>query len=45
MDSYCVRDRRKTPSVDEKLTIAANGRKMIRSKCAVCGGNKTTFVK
>lgn len=42
--SYCVKCKRKTPTVDAKGSVV-NGRYMIKGKCGDCGIKKTTFVK
>ena len=41
--SYCMKCRTKTPDSDAKL-MAAKGRTMRASKCAVCGTRKSQFV-
>jgi len=41
---YCVRCRKKTESIDKKLVKTANGKNRMRSKCAVCGTEKSSFV-
>ena len=35
----------KTPNQDERTQTSANGRKMIKSTCAVCGAKKSQFAK
>ena len=42
---YCVRCRKKTNTTNEKIVTTSNNRRMKRGKCAVCGTNKTQFVK
>ena len=42
--SYCMRCKVKTGDVNSYHEMSANGRKMRKSSCANCGGNKTTFV-
>lgn len=43
METYCVKDRRKTPNVSGSDTVVTtkNGRKILKAKCAVCGITKT----
>ena len=34
-----------TESIDPKVSSTSNGRTMILSKCAMCGSNKSKFIK
>ena len=34
-----------TESIDPKVSATTNGRTMILSKCAICGGKKSKFIK
>jgi len=43
-ESYCVKCHKHTKSLQATPAVAKNGRHMIRSKCAVCGCAKCTFV-
>ena len=42
---YCVKCKRSTETSAEENTVSKNGRNMKRGKCAVCGTNKTQFVR
>ena len=42
---YCVKCKTKTPSLNAVYVLSANGRKMLKAICSVCGKNKSTFVK
>jgi hypothetical protein len=42
---YCVKCKTKTESEDVQTVTSKNGRPMARGRCAVCGKNKTQFVK
>jgi len=41
--SYCVKCGKKTKNVKEHI-VSKNGRKMLKSNCAVCGTKKNEFV-
>ena len=47
MKTYCVRQRKWTECVpgSETYSMARNGRRMMKCKCAECGITKTRFVK
>lgn len=45
MDSYCVKCRRSTKTLEPRLTTAKNGRKMMKGKCAICNSGKCRFLK
>ena len=34
-----------TESIDPKVLVTSNGKKMILSKCAICGSKKSKFIK
>ena len=46
MEIYCVKERKRTPSVpgSERYEKARNGRLMLKAKCASCGMTKNRFV-
>lgn len=45
-DIYCVKCKKKTGNKGEVATITTkNGRKMLQTKCAICGTKKCQFVK
>jgi len=44
MDSYCVKCRVKTPSLDGKIVKMKNGRERMASKCGVCSGGKSRIL-
>lgn len=44
MSSYCVKCKKKTKNVGGKIETAKNGRRMLKSKCAVCGTTKIEFL-
>ena len=37
--------KKKTESIDSKVSATSNGRTMISSKCAMCGSKKSKFIK
>ena len=45
MKSYCFRCRKDTENINPRVSNTSNGRTMILSKCAICGGKKTRFIK
>ena len=44
MSSHCVRCR-KIQKINPRVSHTSNDKTMISSKCAVCDGNKSRFVK
>ena len=46
MKSYCVRQKKQTECIpgSERITVAKNGRHMLKCTCAECGITKTSFV-
>lgn len=45
MDTYCVKCRKSTKTVDPKVTTTKNNRKMMKGKCAICKSGKCRFLK
>ena len=45
MLSYCVKSKKNTVSMDPKALKTKNARKMILSKCAICGSKKSRFIQ
>ena len=45
MPSYCLKCRKNTESINPKISKTNNGKTMILSKCAICGGKKSRFIK
>ena len=45
MKSYCLRCRKDTENINLKVSQTSNGRTMVSSKCAICGGKKSRFIK
>jgi len=45
MDIYCVKCRKKTPTVDEVPMVMKNGKHAISGKCAICGTKKFMIIK
>ena len=45
MLTYCLKCKKDTEKVDSKMLKTKNGRPMLSSKCAVCGGKKSKFIK
>ena len=45
MKSYCLKCRKDTENIDPKVWNTSNGRKMILSKCAICGSKRSSLIK
>ena len=45
MKSYCVVCRKNTENLNSKIFKTKNGRLVMQSKCADCGGKKSRFLK
>ena len=45
MESYCLKCRKTTEKLLEKILSTSNGKVMILSKCAKCGSKKSRFIK
>ena len=42
---YCFKCRKITQSIDPVVLKTSNSRRMILSKCAICGSKKSRFIK
>ena len=45
MKSYCLKCKKNTEIINPRVSNTSNGRKMILSKCAICGSKKSGFIK
>ena len=45
MQSYCLKCRKDTESINPRLSNTSNGRTMMLSKCAICGSKKSKFIR
>ena len=45
MESYCLKCKKHTENIDPNVSASSNSRVMILSKCAICGGKKSRFIK
>ena len=45
MLSYCLKYKRNTESINPKVSKTTNGKAMILSTIAICGGKKSKFMK
>ena len=45
MESYCLKCKKHTKNIDPQVSSTSNGKLMILSKCAICGGRKSKFMK
>ena len=45
MLSFCLKCKKRTRSIDPKVSATINGKTMILSKCAICGSKKSKFIK
>ena len=45
MKSYCLKCRKNTENINPRVSKTSNGRTMVLSKCAICDGKKSRFIK
>ena len=45
MKSYCLKCRKDTENINRKVSSFSKSKTMILSKCAMCGGKKSRFIK
>ena len=45
MKSYCLKCRKVTENINQKISKTSNGRTMLLSKCAICNSKKSRFIK
>ena len=45
MLSYCLKCKKNTENTNPVGSKTSNGKSMILSKCAICGANKSKFIK
>ena len=45
MESYCFQCKKYTKTINTRAFGTSNGKAMILSKCAICGGKKSRFIK
>ena len=45
MKSYCLKCRKDTKNINPKVSSTSNGKAMMLSKCAICGNEKSRFIK
>ena len=45
MEIYCVKCKRKTPSVNIRHTTTKNNRSIVKGECKICGTSKNCFTK
>ena len=45
MKSYCLKCRKNTENINPRVSKTSNGRTMVLSKCVICGGKKSRFIK
>ena len=45
MNTYCIKYRKDTETIDPKIVRTKNNRLVMQSKCSVCGIKKSRFVK
>ena len=45
MKSYCLMCRKDTENINPIVSSTSNGKAMILTKCAICGGKKLRFIK
>ena len=45
MELYCLKCKKYTKNINPQVSSTSNGKLMILSKCAICGSNKSKFIK
>ena len=45
MPSYCLKCKESTESINSRVSKTSNDKRMILSKCAICGSEKSKFNK
>ena len=45
MKSYCLKCRKNTENINPRVSKTSNGRRMLLSKCSICGSKKSRFIK
>ena len=45
MESYCLKCRKYAKNINPQLASTSNGKKMILSKCSICGTKKSKLIK
>ena len=45
MKSYYLKCRKDTENINPKVSKTSNARTMLLPNCAICGGNKSRFIK
>ena len=45
MLSYCLKRKKNTEIINPRVLKTNNGKTMILSKCAICGGKKSKFIE
>ena len=45
MESYYLKCKKHTKSINPQVSSTSNGKMMILSKCAICGSKKSRFIK
>ena len=45
MESCCLKCKKITENIDPKISSTSNGKAMILSKCEICGGKKSRFIR
>ena len=45
MESYSLKCKKHTKNIDPQVSRTSNGKLMILSKCAICDGRKSKFIK
>ena len=45
MQSYCLKCKKNTESINPQVSKTSNGKTIILSQCAMCGSKKSKFIK
>ena len=44
MESYCLKCKKHSKNINPHASNTSNGKIMVLSKCAICGGKKSKFI-
>ena len=44
MKLYCLKCKKHTENINQKVSSTSNGKMMMLSKCAICGSRKSKFI-
>ena len=45
MKSYCLKSKKDTENINPRVSNTSNGKTVLLSKCAKCGGKKSKYIE